>query len=58
MAKIQLKWSDTGFCFLQEEVFQSKKNWERQENKRINRQIKQINRNQKRIQFTQFGRTR
>ena len=39
MAKIQLKWSDTGFCFLQEEVFQSKKNWERQENKRINRRV-------------------
>ena len=58
MSKIQLKWLDTGYCFLQEEVPQSKKSWERRENKRINHQIKRINRNQKRIQFTQFGRTR
>lgn len=58
MSKIQLKWIDTDYCFLQKEVPQNKKSWERQENKRINLQIKQINRKQKHIQFTQFGRTR
>lgn len=58
MPKIKLEWVHTGWISTQIEVPQSKKVWERQENKRINHQVKQINRNQRRVQFTQFGRTR
>jgi len=58
MSKIQMEWIHTGWASFQTEVPQSKKVWERQENKRINRQVKQLNRCQQSIKFTQFGRTR
>lgn len=58
MSKIKMEWVDTGWNSYQMEVPQSKKVYERQENKRINHQVKQINRNQRKIQFTQYGRTR
>ena len=58
MSKIKMEWVDTGYFSFQVEVPQSKKAWERQENKRINRQVKQINRNRQRIMFRQFGKTR
>ena len=58
MSKIKFKWVDIGYLSIREEVPGNKKALERQENKRINHQVKQINRNQRRVQFTQFGRTR
>ena len=58
MSKIKTEWVDTGYFSFQVEVPQSKKAWERQENKRINHQVKQINRNRQRIMFRQYGKTR
>lgn len=58
MAKIKLEWHHTGWISTQVEVPQTKKVWERQESKRINQQVKHINRNQQNIRFAQFGRTR
>lgn len=58
MSKVKFKWVDMGFCSIREPVYESKMPHERQENKRINHQVKQINRNQRKIQFTQYGRTR
>ena len=51
-------WTHTGWASFQTEVPQSKKAWERQENKRINHRVKQINRNQQCIMLRQFGRVR
>ena len=58
MSKIKMEWVDTGWHSFQVEVPESKKAWERQENKRINHQVKHINRNQQRIKLRQFGRIR
>ena len=58
MAKIKLEWLHTGWISAQVEVPQSKKAWERQENRRINQQVKRVNRRQQNIAFTQFGRVR
>ena len=57
MSKIKMEWVDTGWCSFQVEVPQSKKVWERQENKRINHQVKQLNR-KNRAMFKQFIKTR
>ena len=58
MSKIKMEWIHTDWFSFQAEVPQSKKAWERQENKRIKHQVKQMNRNQQRIKLRQFGRTR
>ena len=58
MSKIKLEWVHTDWISTQTEVPQSKKAWERQENKRINHQVKQLNRRQRSIKFTQYGRVR
>lgn len=58
MSKIKTSWTHTDFCSFLTEVPQSKKAWERQENKRINQQIKRVNRRQQGVMFTQFGRVR
>lgn len=58
MSKIKLEWVDTGYFSHQVEVPQSKKAFEKSENRRINHQVKQINRQQRNIMFTQYGRTR
>ena len=58
MSKIKMEWIDAGCFSFQQELPQSKKAWERQENKRINHQVKQLNRHQRNIRFTQYGRTR
>ena len=58
MSKIKMEWVHTDWISTQVEVPQSKKAFERQENKRINRQVKQINRNQQQIRFRNFGKVR
>ena len=58
MSKIKLDWVNTGWCSCQVENPHSQKAYQRAENKRINRQVKQLNRNQQRIMLKQFGRTR
>ena len=58
MSKIKFKWIDMGFCSIREPVYESKMAHERQENKRTNHQIKQINRNQRNIRLKQNLRTR
>ena len=58
MSKVKFKWVDMGFCSIREPVYESKMAHERQENKRMNHQIKQINRHQHSMRFTQFGKTR
>ena len=58
MSKVKFKWIDMGFCSIREPVHESKMAHERQENKRTNHTVKQLNRNQRNIKFTQYGRTR
>ena len=58
MSKIKMEWVDTGYFSFQTEVPQSRKAWESQENKRINQQVKRLNRNQQHVMFRQFGKTR
>ena len=58
MSKIRLEWINTGWCSCQVENPQSRKAYQRAENKQINHQVKQINRQQRNIMFTQYGRTR
>lgn len=58
MSKIKTSWVNTDWCSVLTEVPQSRRAWERQENKRINQQVKRVNRRQQSIAFTQFGRVR
>ena len=58
MSKIKLEWINTGWCSCLVENPRNKKAYQREENKRINHQVKQLNRNQQRIMLKQFGRTR
>ena len=58
MSKIKTNWVHTDLCSFLTEVPQSKKVWERQENRRINQQVKRVNRHQQSIMFTQYGRVR
>lgn len=58
MSKIKLELANTDNFSCQIEIPQSKKAFERSENRRINHQVKQINRQQRNIMFTQYGRIR
>ena len=58
MSKIKTNWVHTDLCSFLTEVPQSKKAWERQENRRINQQVKRVNRHHQNIMFTQYGRVR
>ncbi|MBO7484086.1 MAG: hypothetical protein J6T55_03070 [Alphaproteobacteria bacterium] len=58
MSKVKFKWVDVGFCSIREPVYESKMAHERQENKKTNQMVKQLNRHQRNIKFTQFGKTR
>ncbi len=59
MARIKMQWVNMGWgCSFQSEIPQTKRAFERTENKKINHQVKHINRNQQNIRFAQFGRTR
>ena len=58
MSKVKFKWVDVGFCSIREQVYESKMAHERQENKKINHQIKQINRHQRLFVSRQFGNSR
>lgn len=58
MAKIKLEWVNGDYFSFQTEVPQTKKAFEREENKKINHRIKQLNRNQKCIELRQHGRIR
>ena len=58
MSKVKMKLVNTGWGSFFVEDPQSKKVYERQENKRVSRQVKRLNRNQQRVLFGQFGRKR
>ena len=58
MSKIKLDWVDTGWCSFQVENPQSKQAYQREENKRINHHVKQLNRTKQRIVFRQFIRSK
>ena len=58
MSKIKMDWIDYGWVSLLAENPHSQKAYQRAESKRINHQVKQINRNQQRIMLKQFGKTR
>ena len=58
MSKVKFKWVNLGYFSIREEIPGNKKAYERQENKRINHQVKQTTRNLQQVRFRNFGKVR